>query len=330
MKVKSQKSAPLVSFILAYYNLPAHFLCECVESILSLSLSPDEREIIVVDDGSADTPVTALGSLADEVIYLRQRHQGLSQARNMGIQVARGEYLQFVDADDCLLPAPYEHCLDQARFNKSDLIVFSLTSTTDMSTEFKTTEPQTGSEYMRHNNIHGSACSYLFRRSILGDLRFTAGIWHEDEEFTPLLMLRAERLCVTDAKAYYYRYRPDSITTGSHVRSTLKRLNDTKDIIFRLNTLADRMPAEDRIALQRRVAQLTMDYLYNIIRQTQSRHYLARRIDELRRRGLFPLPDRDYTLKYSWFRRLMNTQAGLELLMRLVPILSRQHQVVRK
>ena len=88
--------------------------------------------------------------------------------------------------------------------------------------------------------------------------------------------------------------------------------------------MADRLPAEDRIALQRRIAQLTMDYLYNVILQTHSRHYLDRRIDELRRQGLFPLPDRNYTQKYVWFRRLSNSQKGRSLLMRLIPMLPQE------
>ena len=65
------------------------------------------------------------------------------------------------------------------------------------------------------------------------------------------------------------------------------------------------MPYKDRQALQRRVAQLTMDYLYNIIRLTRSRHYLKRKIQELRRLGLYPLPAKAYTAKYTLFRLLI-------------------------
>ena len=88
--------------------------------------------------------------------------------------------------------------------------------------------------------------------------------------------------------------------------------------------MADRMPTDDKTALQRRVAQLTMDYLYNIIRQTGSRDYLERKIGELRSIGLFPLPDRHYTTKYTWFRRLSNSQAGLSLLMRIIPLMKKE------
>lgn len=311
---------PLISFIVTYYELPVRLLCECIDSILALSLRDFEREIIVVDDGSETSPINDLMKYGDDIIYIRQKNLGLSEARNTGIQMAKGDYIQFVDGDDMLVQAPYEHCIDLVRFNQAEMVVFNFTTTQDEDRLYNDSPLQSGSSYMRHNNIRGTACGYLFRRAILGNLRFTPGIYNEDEEFTPLLLIRAERVCVTDAEAYYYRQRPNSIITSSHIRNRLKRLCDTKDIISRLNQTADHLPVESKTALQRRVAQLTMDYLYNVIRQTQSRHYLDRKIEALRKEGLFPLPDQDYTTKYTWFRRMTNSTTGLSLLMRLIPL----------
>ena len=72
---------PLISFILTYYNLPVNMLCQCIDSIMALSLTPEEREIIVVDDGSKDSPVNSLMKYGDDITYIRQRNQGLSEAR---------------------------------------------------------------------------------------------------------------------------------------------------------------------------------------------------------------------------------------------------------
>lgn len=308
---------PLISFVIAYYDLPLKLLRQCLDSILALSLQPSEREIIVVDDGSEHSPMNELMAYGDAIHYIRQAHQGLSVARNTGLQMASGTYLQFVDSDDLLLKKAYEHCIDLARKHQPEMVVFQLTRQNDSKDTYKDSEAQSGSNYMRHQNIHGSACGYLFARSILGDLRFTPGIRHEDEEFTPQLLLRAEIIRVTDAKAYLYRHTPDSITTSQDSRQRLSRLEDSRNIIERLNTIADRLPRDDRMALQRRVAQLTMDYLYNIIRQTGSRQHLEREMEVLRKQGLFPLPDRDYTQKYTWFRRLTNSSIGISILMRL-------------
>ena len=316
---------PFVSFIIAYYDLPLEMLCACIDSIMSLSLQPSEREIIVVDDGSEISPMNELMRYGDNIIYIRQHNKGLSEARNTGIQMATGSHLQFVDADDFLLKAPYEHCLDLLRRRQPEIVVFDFTRTEKPSTSdsYHDSETLTGCEFMRRQNIRGSACGYIFSRSILGDLRFTPGIYNEDEEFTPQLLLRAEVLCLTDAQAYGYRERPGSIITDTDIRQRLKRLEDTRGIICRLNTLADRQPIDNRSALQRRVAQLTMDYLYNIIRLTGSRHYLERKMGLLRKKGLFPLPDRNYTTKYTWFRRMTNSSLGITLLMRVVQRLNK-------
>ena len=315
---------PLISFIITYYDLPVKMLCECIDSILELSLTRDEREIIVIDDGSKTSPTGELSSYEQDIIYIRQTNKGLSEARNTGIRMASGQYLQFVDGDDLLIKAPYEHCIGIARERHPDLIVFDFTTDGTSPSTYTDMEALSGSEYMRHHNIRGTACGYLFQQTALSDLRFTPGIYNEDEEFTPMLILRADTLCATNAQAYYYRQRPNSIITTPDIRHKLRKLNDTRNIISRLNLQADRMPTEERTALQRRVAQLTMDYIYSIIRQTQSRHYLNRKLDSLRKEGLFPLPDRGYTKKYTWFRRLSNSSRGLSLLMRIIPLMKKE------
>ena len=306
---------PLVSFIITAYDLPAEMLCTCVDSILKLSLNRDEREIIVVDDGSKRPAIDDLQGCWDELTYLRQANQGLSAARNHGLQCATGAYVQFVDGDDYLLPAPYEHCLDIARYQNPDVVMFLETEKAHPETPFLYDGPVSGAAYMHQNNLRSSACGYLFRRAILGSLRFTPGLLHEDEEFTPLLLLRAERVFSTPAEAYFYRRHEASIMSRTDHRHIARRLSDITDIILHLQDVAQHAPEIDRVALNRRIAQLSMDYLYNTIRLTHSRHQLAEAIGKLRRHGLFPLPDKAYTRKYTLFRRLVGTRMGRQLLL---------------
>lgn len=323
MQTLQSNKAPLVSFVITYYNIPATMLRECIASIMALSLRPFEREIIVVDDGSSMSPLGQLADCLDAIIYIRQKNGGLSAARNMGIRTASGQYLQFVDADDKLLTTAYEHCLDLVRYKQTDMVLFCLTDNAEggQSAICDDTTAMSGNEYMRHYNIRGSACSYLFKRKALSELRFTPGIYHEDEEFTPLLILRADTLISTTAQAYLYRRRTDSIMTATSVRHRLKRLGDAQQILFRLVRIADTMPSENRMALKRRIHQLTMDYIYNVILLTRSRHYLNRKLEELKRKNIYPLPDREYTRKYTWFRRLANSSVGLSVLMRIIPLM---------
>ena len=300
-------------------------LCECIDSILALSLRPFEREIIIVDDGSNVSPMNGLMQYGDEIIYIRQKNSGLSVARNKGIEMARGEYLQFVDSDDHLIQVPYEHCLDMIRLNDDiDMVMFDFTSTATKETSYKDSEVITGSEYMLKNNIHATAWGYLFKRTTLSELRFTPGIWHEDEEFTPQLLIRAEHVCTTDAKAYYYYKHKGSITTHNDDESKTKRFNDIRGVLDRLQYLCDRVPQSDRVALQRRVAQLTMDYIYQVIVQQRSQKALNACINELSSKGLFPLPDRDYSQKYIWFRKMTNSGLGRTILLNTLPLLKKE------
>ena len=320
-----QEAQPLVTFVVCYYDLPMQMLCQCVDSILALSLQREEREIIVVDDGSDISPTNALMQYGDDIIYVRQKHSGLSAARNMGINMARGRYLQFVDGDDRLMTEPYNHCLDILRSHEdADMVVFDFTSSTDVSTTYTDGPVLSGTDFMRHHNIHGSACLYLFRQKTLSELRFTPGIFHEDEEFTPQLLLRAEHVYPTDAHAYYYCQCPNSITSTTDEQKVQKRLDDLHAITHRLYLMADRLPLNDRLALRRRVAQLTMDYLYQIIMQTRSAQQLDTRIAMLRSEGLFPLPDEDYSQKYVWFRRMTSTALGRTLLLHSLPLLRKE------
>ena len=76
--------------------------------------------------------------------------------------------------------------------------------------------------------------------------------------------------------------------------------------------------------MQRRIAQLTMDHLYNTIMATRSETRLDETIATLRQENLFPRPDHDYSTKYVWFRRLTNSRLGRKFLLRTLPIMKKE------
>lgn len=314
---------PLVSFIIPYYNESIDLLRECLESIIKLSLTDEEREIILVDDGSEASPLDGIMDFREKIVYVRQRNQGVSVARNVGLTMATGDFIQFVDADDQLIVAGYEHCLEIVRSQNPDMVVFNMTEEEgDVDTPYLFDGPSTGSEYLLHNNMSASVWSYMFSRSILGGLRFTRGVaYGEDEKFTPQLILKCERLFTADTYAYFYRQNPQSVTHQHSSEAIFKRLDDTEHVLFHLHRLSDTLPARDRLALQRRIAQLSMDYIYNIMTLSHSYEELEKRIERLESQGLFPLPDRKYTRKYHLFRRFTLTPARRKFLLRTLPLL---------
>ena len=87
-------------------------------------------------------------------------------------------------------------------------------------------------------------------------------------------------------------------------------MNNNLQVILKLQSKLDAIPVGERQALNRRIAQLTMDYLYNNIRMKHSLIALNKAIAELRQHGLYPLPDKDYTKKYTMFRKMIGTYVG--------------------
>lgn len=278
-----------VSFIIPYYNVSIPLLHECVDSIVCLDVP---KEIIIVNDGCD----VDLADFNDTCTIYKIEHGGLALARNYALDRANGKYVQFVDADDKLISQNYQTIIEVAEKSEPDIFYFNFTSNDRKQTEtleYKTTD---GISFMKNRNIHGSACGYMFRRSLLGELRFTNGIFHEDEEFTPQLMLKANTLMHSDINAYYYRKSQQSIMTTRNEEHITKRLNDFLFVLLNLNDKRESLK-EGKDSLQRRISQLSMDYLYNIIKLGR-RNELKSRIQDLKQNNLYPLPLRHYTWKY--------------------------------
>lgn len=90
-----------VSVIIPTYN-GSRYICQTVESVLRQTYR--DREVIVVDDGSLDQTGELLKPYRDRIRYYRQDNQGVAAARNFGLEVARGKWINFLDHDDWLLP----------------------------------------------------------------------------------------------------------------------------------------------------------------------------------------------------------------------------------
>ena len=298
---------------------------QCVESVSRLALAEDEREIIVVDDGSLDDIREQLSAICGGIVYIRQENGGLSVARNTGIETARGTYIQFVDGDDRLIPDVYDRCISKLKDAKPDLLMFRLTRSEDGSGNKAIADSSpgvmTGAEYMSTNNLRSSACGYVFKKNMLGDLRFFPHTYHEDDEFTPQLVVRAESLIEVECKPYFYRIRQQSITTKRNVEHIEKRLNDVQRIILKLHDIAAQLDGEKKDGMKRRVAQLTVDYILLSIMHERSGEMLTERIGRLKEHSLYPLPCDDYNIRYTLFRMLANNGLGLKLLQFVVKLI---------
>lgn len=121
-----------LSVIIPVYNV-APYVRKCVESVLAQDLDPKDYEVILVDDGSTDesgeicdslTPCPSPEERGVNVVVIHQENQGLSAARNVGIAVAKGKYIQFVDSDDYLEPNVLAGLVEQMEREDLDVLRF--------------------------------------------------------------------------------------------------------------------------------------------------------------------------------------------------------------
>ena len=112
---------PLVSIIIPAYNV-ASYIGEAIESVLQQDFT--QYEIIVINDGSSDTPELerVLNPFSRHIIYLKQENTGISAARNVGLQAARGKYIALLDADDVWLPHKLRVQFEYMTAHKYDMI----------------------------------------------------------------------------------------------------------------------------------------------------------------------------------------------------------------
>lgn len=313
---------PLISFIIPAYNMPVEYITECIDSILQLPLGPDEREIILVDDGSDLPVIDFIPQYSDYIIYLRQENKGPSAARNAGIDTARGEYIQFIDSDDCLIPDAYSKIIAAVKSRHLEIVYFRF-SYTNASTgkTYQFSSPMDGRALLLTQCLRTADCGYIFKRNTLGDLRFPPRLLHEDEEFTPLLFLKAQSIVCTDLPAYYYRQRTGSISNNIDYTHLNRRFECIETIMEHLRELAEKMEGASRHALQRRIAHLTIEYLYNIARLTKSNHSMEKAMQRLRRKGLYPVPNLQLGTLYMAMRMVFNYKLSRILAIKLLPFI---------
>lgn len=109
MVAPSTDTQPLVSVIMPSYNT-ARYIGEAIDSVLSQDYP--NKELIVIDDGSTDATVDIIRSYSDRVRLITQRNQGAAVARNAGLDAAQGDYIAFLDSDDCWLPGKLRTQID--------------------------------------------------------------------------------------------------------------------------------------------------------------------------------------------------------------------------
>lgn len=213
---------PLISIIVPIFKVE-QYLRKCIDSIIEQTYS--NLEIILVDDGSPDN----CGLICDEyatkdirIIVIHKENGGLSDARNGGIDIAKGEYITFIDSDDYVDINYIEVLYDLTQKFDASLSVSSFSHFKEEGGEIEKDKGRVITNVLSANEaietmfyqdkFETSAWGKLYKKELFGhDIRYPKGMLYEDLPTTYKLMLKAVRIAYTTQRTYHYLLRGDSI-----------------------------------------------------------------------------------------------------------------------
>lgn len=206
-----------LSIVLTVYNKDL-YLHRALDALLNQqNVQEDDYEILAVNDGSTDGSASILEEYAQRdsrVRILTQLNQGLSMARNNGTEAAKGEYVWYVDADD-IFANNAVNLICHAIEEKPDVIpIYAITQDIATIRNAISVNVKTGFDVLLDSNWEVCGTFYVLRRAFLkmNNLKFFAGIYHEDNEFTPRMLFFAKTVKVIPTILYTVIHVPGSIT----------------------------------------------------------------------------------------------------------------------
>lgn len=221
----------LISVIVPVYNVD-NYLRKCIDSLIVQTLK--DIEIILVNDGSTDESIDICEEykLKDNRIkVIHKENGGLSDARNKGIDIAKGKYISFVDSDDWINPqmleklyilaSKYEADIVQGDYIKAydeDIIVNNISENIIKYNAEQILDELYSGNYTKNIVVWNK----IYKRELFNDIRFPKGKLHEDEFTTYKILHKANLIIDSNIPIYYYRQREGSIMNSDF---NIKRLD---------------------------------------------------------------------------------------------------------
>ncbi len=219
----------LLSVIIPVYNVVGT-LRRCVDSVIAQDV--DDMEIIIVDDGSTDGSAV----ICDEykslgILVVHQTNAGLSEARNVGIGLAQGKFVTFVDSDDYIEQDAYSLLLRQIQSDDADILEYSLVRDGGRGHASRMVFPDHTYTNMvdywldAQAYAHTYACNKIYKRQLFNNVCFPKGKKFEDVPTLWNLLKGARKVVTTSMGFYHYTINPSGISAragGAEYRDLLE------------------------------------------------------------------------------------------------------------
>lgn len=217
-------SGKLFSIVIPMYNAAA-YIADALESTFAQDIPAEDYEVVAVDDHSKDETYEIVRAYAEKrsgaIRLVSNPGKGVSDARNFGVEQAVGKYVLFLDADDMLEPNVLGRIYAALEQGRLDMLVMTYSMLRSDGQKYKTrnvlriedndTEVVSGRDFMLRGHYRGIVWMYAYRREFLQEsgVRMLP-IRHEDENFVPRVLARAQRVAYAPIEVCFYRMRSDS------------------------------------------------------------------------------------------------------------------------
>lgn len=262
--------------------------------------------MIFVNDGSTDNSLNILIQLQKEsskITVIDQDNNGSGGARNSGLNIAKGKYIQFLDVDDRLHVAELVNLYKLALNNSVEVLGYRLANLSSENKQISVRAKHnglpygkllTGLEALESGYQPSSLCIFLFDRAFLDtyNLRITPKLMHMDVEFMLRVMLKAGRVMFIDKVIYQYIHREGSITKPKTKAALNKLIQDeVKVAILMTGNKQQETTESEMLVIQKNVNSLAWNLLWRFITNPLEldRSTKVECVCKLKVAGIFPL-----------------------------------------
>lgn len=311
-----------LSIIIAMYNAQK-YIEKCLESAVNHDIDSDDYEVIIINDGSMDLSLSIVKDFLSRnptinIEIISKENGGQGSARNLGLNLAKGKYILFLDSDDWIDSNNLVPLLVNAEKNNLDILSFNFNRINE---DGKLLKPQkfykkpnkimSGPLFMYENTLSGAMCLYLYSSKLISEhkIRFIESIFHEDEEFIVQAFSFASRVSHSDLILYNYLIRSNSTVRNIDVQHRTKLL---KDILLIINVLCKKKDlSKDRFlikGLTKKNNQLAISLLLRIFKENYPREVVSEVIDKLKIVDLYPVKLYGLSFRAKIFAMMMNNR----------------------
>lgn len=230
--------AELISVIIPVYNVK-EYLERCVKSVINQSYK--EMEIVLVNDGSTDGSAEICDSLKgvdSRIIVIHKKNGGLSDARNKGIDIAKGKYITFIDSDDYVTDDYIEYLYKMISENQAQISICGLLKTSNENETRRIQNPiieklgkeQALKEMLYAKKYSVSAPAKMYLTELFDNVRFPLGKFSEDMFTTYKVFDKSTKVVYGNQLCYYYFCRKGSLITSSFTTKKLDVLEGVEQL----------------------------------------------------------------------------------------------------